>query len=163
VRNTRASFFVFNDNELFIASFCNDLLPSFLSHIIIISFFHFISFHFIVSHDNAENPLVVVFQEHLAANPKVKAGVEAITATYHANELKAQKEQAAQRAASNTKAKDSIFGMLGGVKLKKTKTTVKNMFKSETDGGGAAKEESNGTMQHKAAQAAIAKKQAENR
>ncbi len=89
-----------------------------------------------VSQDNAENPLVKVFKEYLDANPEVAAQVEAVTAGYVEEASKPVYTDSA-----NQKAKSAIFGMIGGVQLKKTETKVKSMFnKSEGTVTAGAKE-----------------------
>jgi ankyrin repeat protein len=101
-----------------------------------------------VSRDNAENPLVVVFEAHLAgADPSERAKVDAVTAAYKA-ESEAAATHTADAVAANKASKNAIFGQLGGVKLKKTKTKVKGMFrkkkkkkkKNAGEGGAAAAE-----------------------
>jgi len=84
-----------------------------------------------VSKDNGENPLLSVFREFLERDDQVeqKVAVEAVTASYragieaHNTERKAVVEE---RGKANAM---SIFGALGGVKLKKTQTVERTMFK----------------------------------
>ncbi|KAJ1454971.1 ankyrin repeat-containing domain protein [Pelagophyceae sp. CCMP2097] len=78
-----------------------------------------------VSRDNAENPLVKVFDAYLQDRPDLKAQVEALHAAYTL-----QNQQAPVSDDANKAAKKNIFGLLGGVKLKKTKTTERTMFKA---------------------------------
>ena len=83
-----------------------------------------------VSRDNAENPLVATFEAHLAGNPAERVKVDAVTAAYKA-ESEAAASHTADAVAANKTAKNAIFGQLGAVKLKKTKTKVKGMFRKK--------------------------------
>ena len=84
-----------------------------------------------VSRDNAENPLVIVFEAHLAsADPAVRVKVDAVTAAYKA-ESAAAATHTADAVAANKASKNAIFGQLGGVSLKPTKTKVKGMFRKK--------------------------------
>ena len=78
-----------------------------------------------VSHDNAENPLVAVFDAHLADKPALVAELERLRLAYDAMNKKKEHNDEANRA-----AKKSIFGQLGAVKLKKATTVEKKMFRA---------------------------------
>ena len=112
-----------------------------------------------VSRDNAENPLVSVFNEYLDSNPEEKAKVMEITKKYKDENL----DLAEQQAEAKLKAKSAIFGALGGggicglgglgglggVKLKKTTMVEKQMF-GEQSTNLATKSKSDTTDQVKA-------------
>ena len=78
-----------------------------------------------VSHDNAENPLVQVFEAHLADKPDLVAELEKLKVDYEAANAKKEHNDEANKA-----AKKSIFGQLGAVKLKKATTVEKKMFRA---------------------------------
>ena len=78
-----------------------------------------------VSHDNAENPLVAVFDAHLADKPALVAELERLRLAYDAMNKKKEHNDEANKA-----AKKSIFGQLGAVKLKKATTVEKKMFRA---------------------------------
>ncbi|OQR98690.1 hypothetical protein ACHHYP_08207 [Achlya hypogyna] len=84
-----------------------------------------------VSHDNAENPIVATFNEYLEDRTRCSQEefdrVAAISAAY-----RAETAPAPPSVADLTK-KVSIFGLggLGQVKLKKTTTVLKTMFKAD--------------------------------
>ena len=84
-----------------------------------------------VSKDNGENPLHAVITEFLDKEDQAhqKAAVQAVTDAYRAG-VEAQNAENKAAAAARGKANAmSIFGALGGVKLKKTETVEKTMFK----------------------------------
>jgi hypothetical protein len=104
-----------------------------------------------VSRDNAENPLVQVFNEYLESHPEEKVKVDAVTKAYKAGDEEFHTEQNKARLG----AKNAIFGALGstaqggglpggggagggllggiaGLKLKKTTVVEKKMFASQT-------------------------------
>lgn len=78
-----------------------------------------------VSHDNAENPLVAVFDEYLADKPALAEELKQLKVAYDAMNRKKEHNDEANKA-----AKKSIFGLLGAVKLKKTTTVEKKMFRA---------------------------------
>ena len=82
-----------------------------------------------VSHDNAENPLVITFTEYLNAHPEEKEKVDAITAAYKAETSRTNAALAESQQARSKMASISLFGQMGTIKLKKTNTVEKNMFK----------------------------------
>ena len=85
-----------------------------------------------VSHDNAENPIVQVFNEWLDTHPEQRKLCEEITAAYKAENSAFLAEQNVAR----MKAKNAIFGALGGLangvrkSLKKTVVVEKSMFRA---------------------------------
>lgn len=110
-----------------------------------------------VSHDNAENSIVATFNAFLGDRSRCseehKNAVMAITAAYKAD-TDALNEQLAvtvgERAAKTQAATKNIFGALGGlgglgaIKLKKTDTVLKTMFKA---GEGTVTGESGGSAE----------------
>lgn len=92
-----------------------------------------------VSRDNGENPLLAVFTAHLAKpeNAAHRTAVDDVTAAYAAA-TEAHTREVAQAAAQKSRvAAANIFGALGGVKLKKTATVERTMFRpSEGQGSG---------------------------
>ena len=82
-----------------------------------------------VAVQNAESPLLSVFSSFLEGNPEIKAKVEDVTAACQAEAAKPVYTDSANRA-----AKSAIFGMIGSVNLKKTKTVEKTMF-AKHEGG----------------------------
>jgi hypothetical protein len=91
-----------------------------------------------VSRDNAENPILGVFNDWLEAHPDQKDRCMEISASYRASNLDYQEDQNAAK----LRAKNAIFGALGSgvgglgglsglsaVKLKKRVTEEKGMFK----------------------------------
>lgn len=75
-----------------------------------------------VSRENAENQLVVTFQEYLAVHPELREAVEERT------KLCLERAKPIETDSANKAAKNAVLGHLGGVKLKKTVTTEKTMF-----------------------------------
>ncbi|KDO29937.1 hypothetical protein SPRG_05127 [Saprolegnia parasitica CBS 223.65] len=84
-----------------------------------------------VSHDNAENPIVATFNEYLADRSRCSEAelekVQAISAAYRAETMPPPPS------VNDITKKVSIFGLggLGQVKLKKTTTVLKTMFKAD--------------------------------
>mmetsp|Transcript_14340 Transcript_14340/g.43034 ORF Transcript_14340/g.43034 Transcript_14340/m.43034 type:complete len:292 (-) Transcript_14340:254-1129(-) len=83
--------------------------------------------------DNGENPTYAIFQAHVEAHPEIADAVDALTDAHNTWQTAPQQNVAANRA-----AKSAIFGQLGGIKLKKTTTTVKTMFRAGEGGTGTA-------------------------
>jgi ankyrin repeat protein len=87
-----------------------------------------------VSMDNAESGLLHTFAAHLEAcgNTAEVAEVNAVSAAYKVKKEEPEHETE-DKVKANRAAAFSVFGQLGGVKLKKTKTVVKTMF-NDTEG-----------------------------
>jgi len=102
-----------------------------------------------VSHDNAENPIVATFNEYLSDRSRCsedgKAAVEAVSVAYKAETARLNaplsKADEDMQVAKSKAAAISLFGGgmgglggigggLAGIKLKKTNTVVKTMFKT---------------------------------
>jgi ankyrin repeat protein len=104
-----------------------------------------------VSHDNAENPIVATFTAYLSDRSRCSeeqcAVVQAMTTAYKAANAAQAKELTSTQnelASKNKAATISLFGALGGVKLKKTNTVLKTMFKPGEGKAGAGAAASSG-------------------